>query len=352
MTLRCAFALTFASVSAWAQPVAVPQLLGYQGRLLHADGTPASGLVAMRFALFDDPGGGTALWSEDQSVAMTDGFYSTFLGSVTPIPDGVLGAAELHLEVSVDGTPLEPRQRVGSVAYARVAALAGGLSCSGCVGDGAVSSVSWSKVSGVPAAVTAPESDPTVNSLGKALLSCNAGDVPTFDGSGWLCVSGQEIDPNVNALGRATLACASNDFVVFDGASWQHVSGNLRLGAGEGDMHETLVALSADGAPTVAFTTHRPDDTHISFVRTWDGSSWHGLAGPGDTGQIGDPTARHTRIYDLVIDDLGRPIVVWSEDFTSGACQWHLARFEATDWVSLSPPRASTPSPSPPTQRG
>lgn len=95
-----------------------PLKIGYEGRLLKADGRPESGVVKMGFSLFDAASAGKELWSEDHSMAVTDGFYSVFLGEVTPFPSRVFDGGDRFLEVRVLGTALSPRQRVGSVPYA------------------------------------------------------------------------------------------------------------------------------------------------------------------------------------------------------------------------------------------
>lgn len=101
----------------------VPQKLGYQARLLKSDGTPASGIVEIVFSVFDAETGGKQLFSEKQTVGLTDGYYSTFLGSATAtgFPAGTFDGSERFLELTVAGETLKPRQRIASVAYALVA---------------------------------------------------------------------------------------------------------------------------------------------------------------------------------------------------------------------------------------
>lgn len=112
----------------------VPQRLGYQGRLLMADGRPESSpVVTLTFTLYDAPTGGTAHWSETQAVGLTNGFYSVQLGSQTPFPSGLFDGAPLYLELALEGadgglSPLSPRQKLSSVAYAHRAAEAVSLS--------------------------------------------------------------------------------------------------------------------------------------------------------------------------------------------------------------------------------
>lgn len=96
----------------------VPGKLAYQGRLLKADGTPEAGVASMVFTLFDAATGGNALWTETQSVALTEGYYATVLGDTIDLPDSVFSGAERFLEIQVAGTTLVPRQRIVSTPYA------------------------------------------------------------------------------------------------------------------------------------------------------------------------------------------------------------------------------------------
>ena len=102
----------------------VPAKVGYQGRLLGADGTPATGVVDLTFSLFGAASGGNPAWTETQHVALTDGFYAVVLGDVTPLLPASFDGTERFLEVAVAGSPLSPRQRVDAVPYAVAATSA------------------------------------------------------------------------------------------------------------------------------------------------------------------------------------------------------------------------------------
>jgi hypothetical protein len=102
----------------------VPSTLAYSGRVLRANGTPETGVTSLRFSLFSAASGGTALWTEAQTLALNaDGLYQTKLGAVTPLPETVVTANDrLFLEVQVgQAAPLSPRQELSSVATALVA---------------------------------------------------------------------------------------------------------------------------------------------------------------------------------------------------------------------------------------
>jgi hypothetical protein len=97
----------------------IPELISYQGRLTDPAGNPLTGDYAMRFCLYAAPSGGTALWCEETTVAVSYGVFSLLLGSVTPIPETVFDGSDLYLGVKVGSdAEMTPRRRVVSVGYA------------------------------------------------------------------------------------------------------------------------------------------------------------------------------------------------------------------------------------------
>ncbi|MGA1874764.1 MAG: tail fiber domain-containing protein [bacterium] len=110
--------VSFISLSAWA----VPGLINYQGKLTDAGSSVLTGTYSMVFSLYGTQTGGTALWTETQSVPVTDGIFHVQLGTATPLPVGVFDYNELYLEVVIDSEALTPRQRITSTAFAMKAA--------------------------------------------------------------------------------------------------------------------------------------------------------------------------------------------------------------------------------------
>ncbi len=134
----------FLAVMALAASLAladIPQLINYQGRILDASGsTVPDGNYDISFSIYDAATGGEMKWSEIQgSVPVTDGFFSTVLGSVTPLSDTVFGGSERYLEIGIGGEAISPRIqftsggyafRIGTVDGAKAGQLSGALKLS------------------------------------------------------------------------------------------------------------------------------------------------------------------------------------------------------------------------------
>jgi len=101
------------------EAITIPRMLSYQGRLSDTLGQPVpNGNYQLTFRLYTVPTGGSAFWTEAQTIEVRNGLFSALLGSVTPIgsvPDG--GALYLGLQVAIE-PELSPRLRIASVAYA------------------------------------------------------------------------------------------------------------------------------------------------------------------------------------------------------------------------------------------
>lgn len=118
--------LLFTSGTSWNRSMGmaangvVTPLLQYQGRLTD----PATGEIAadgsysMSIQLYNVETGGTALWTETESVTVQNGIFSTVLGDTTTLISSLFNGQALWLGVTVEGEELGPRQQVLPVAYA------------------------------------------------------------------------------------------------------------------------------------------------------------------------------------------------------------------------------------------
>ena len=98
----------------WSQ---VPNTMSYQG-VLHdgGGGAVSDGNYNITFTLYDVASGGSALWSETQSVTVQGGIFSVTLGSVTTL--NLPFDNPYWLGVTVEGNPeFTPRRALTSSAY-------------------------------------------------------------------------------------------------------------------------------------------------------------------------------------------------------------------------------------------
>ena len=112
-------AILFCGSIALAQ---VPQTLNYQGLLTDGDGGAVpTGDYELEFRLYDVSAGGSPLWSETQTVRVTQGIVNAVLGNTTPID--IVFDRQMYIGISVDGAPeLSPRIQLTAAPYALGAA--------------------------------------------------------------------------------------------------------------------------------------------------------------------------------------------------------------------------------------
>jgi hypothetical protein len=100
-------------------PAQPPQLVNYQGRLIQGTNL-VNGNVALSLRVFHEPAGGTLLYEDSNTVAVSDGLYATILGDQTNSGSlaAALAATNAYIEVMIDGVALAPREHIASVFYA------------------------------------------------------------------------------------------------------------------------------------------------------------------------------------------------------------------------------------------
>lgn len=108
----------------------IPQTMSYQGVLTDAGGAPVpDGNYSLTFKLYEVASGGSAVWSETQTVAVSEGIFNAILGSVNPL--NLPFDQQYWLGISVGaGVELTPRIKLTASAYAF-------MSIGGGSGDGA-----------------------------------------------------------------------------------------------------------------------------------------------------------------------------------------------------------------------
>ena len=95
---------------------AAPTQIGFQGRLLDAEGTPVNGEHALTIGLHTEQTNGIEVWSTNVTVPVDDGYFHTTL----TVDDALLAQA-LWVSTGVALGGSFPRQRLTSVPFSRFA---------------------------------------------------------------------------------------------------------------------------------------------------------------------------------------------------------------------------------------
>ena len=95
-----------------------PSVMSYQGRLTDSGGNPLNGQFQLHFSLYTQASGGSSIWTETQTVDVTQGDFNVLLGSVSPLDNSYFETSPLYLGTAVAGDPeLTPRDQIGAVGY-------------------------------------------------------------------------------------------------------------------------------------------------------------------------------------------------------------------------------------------
>jgi hypothetical protein len=80
----------------------------------------------MTLSIYDTPtpGTGTQLWTENQTVGISNGVFSISVGAVNPIPASVFSSSSTYLEVDINGETPSAREQLLSGAYSFHSSLA------------------------------------------------------------------------------------------------------------------------------------------------------------------------------------------------------------------------------------
>jgi len=126
---------------------AVPGFINFQGRLLDASKLPKNVPVSMIFRICDTlagacsaicQSGNTCLWTETQTVDVSNGIFAVQLGSFTELTAEVFSSASRYLEIKVEGETLSPREQLAAGPYSFRASVADSLDAANLTGTAQV----------------------------------------------------------------------------------------------------------------------------------------------------------------------------------------------------------------------
>lgn len=222
----------------------VPREINYQGYLTNASGMPINATMPIVFKLYSVMSGGVELYSETQTVTMTNGVFSVLIGSVTPLtlPFDV----PYYLGVTTGADPeMTPRQPLAASPYAIRSASTEALA--------ATATVVGSQITGAISSATLPAANLT-GTIGTSSLSatqqlpaaaCDINEISKWNGSAWFCAA----DNDTKAIG----AGYSNYFKT-TGAYGAGCNGGTNtaqtkwIGVGAG-CNGTLLTIATNGNP-------------------------------------------------------------------------------------------------------
>jgi len=102
----------------------IAEVMSYQGVLRDGSGDPVpSGSYVVTFRIYDVETGGSALWTEDQMLSITDGLVNAHLGASVPL-SSLAWDVPYWLGITIGGAELVPRTAFTTVPYAAHAGYA------------------------------------------------------------------------------------------------------------------------------------------------------------------------------------------------------------------------------------
>jgi hypothetical protein len=105
-----------------------PDLIPVQGVLLDSAGDPVDTTVSAVFSIYTTETGGTALYTETQSVLVEDGLFTAYIGDVTTLDLATFrDNDDLWLGINIDSDGEMPRVYLGSVPFAGYAEYCGNV---------------------------------------------------------------------------------------------------------------------------------------------------------------------------------------------------------------------------------
>jgi hypothetical protein len=198
--------------------------LNFQGRLLTNTGALVpDGSYNVEFRLYDDPVAGTNFWTETRTggnaMTVRNGYFSVYLGDVTPFGGTIPWDQELWLGMNVNSDgEMTPRFKLSAVPYAFRAGAITDAAGNAYTGDD-LAQLAPANVQAVNAAVAALR----LNQAGSgALLQLQGDGVDRFlvDKSGGVITGAGIQIGNSSATNAGNIRWTGTDFEGYDGTQW------------------------------------------------------------------------------------------------------------------------------------
>jgi hypothetical protein len=249
--------LTFVFSSALAQ---TSPTISYQG-LLENNGSPANGSQTMKILIYQYATGGNPLYTETQSVDVSNGLFNVLIGSVTPLLPALDFKKQYYLAVSVNGGPeSSPRSLVSFAPYAfralnaDTASYASRANFANGVSGGAVTSMN--------------------GTWGALTLSGNNG-ITVMNSPPNITIGSTGVQSVNSAGGKLTIVGAGGTTVADTGSVLTIRSATFTGGTGIQAVQNTDNAISiANGSGPITTLGLARQSADTGQVLTWSGSGW------------------------------------------------------------------------------
>ena len=235
---------------------ATSNTLNFQGRLLSKTGSLVSdGSYNIEFKIYDAELNGNNVWTETRSgasaVQIQNGYFSAYLGSVTPFSNSISWDQELWMTMNVNGDgEMTPRFKLTAVPYAfRAGSLVNATGESKTADDFA--QLAPTNMQAVNSALAALRINQTGG--GRLLqLQGDGVDVFSVDKSGAATLRAGITVGNSTASTGGTIRWTGSDLEVFDGSSWVSLTSGSG-GGGSGPLAaQSFYAYDAAGDTNIA----------------------------------------------------------------------------------------------------
>jgi len=230
--------------------------------------------------VYENPAGGTAVWSETQSVTFEDGYYNAELGGTIAIDPDIMDGDDYYLGIAVGtGAELSDRLPLHSVPFAFHSLSAQSVSGGGVVD---ASSIEVGGVTVIDSAgkieysslLNVPASSDTLLDLG-----CTAtGSVAIYSGTAWACgtlqtdasaLTSGTISPDRLTFGTSATTVAAGNHVHTSGFNVSAQTSDYSILASEADGN-TAISNEGASAPVVYTLPAAEEGLKIQVVRSAD----------------------------------------------------------------------------------